>query len=180
MEQSVGIITRLTKLTETSWIVHWCMEQEGLIKTVAKGARRPKSSFSGKLDLFLEADVTWVKSRKSELHALREVAVLDYREGLRKRYVDVMMASYFINLLTLAVEPEHPIPEFYDLLKRGLKYIEEKGGDRRALLHYEREVTRLLGIQHERIAPEISLERAFGLLPRGRSTCLELCENNNK
>ena len=79
MEKSTGIITRLTKLTETSLIVHWCTEEHGLIKTVAKGARSPKSVFSGKLDLFFEAELNWVQSRKSELNTLRELSVTNYR-----------------------------------------------------------------------------------------------------
>ena len=43
MERSEAILTRLTKLTDTSLIVHWFTAEAGLIKTVAKGARRPKS-----------------------------------------------------------------------------------------------------------------------------------------
>ena len=140
MEKSQGIIIRLTKLTETSLIVHWCTLEDGLIKTVAKGARRPKSSFVGKLDLFFEAEINWVRSRKSELHTLREVAVMDYRETLRKRYVDTVTASYFMDLLARVVELEHPVPELYDLLQRGLNYLGEKGADQRGLLHFEREL----------------------------------------
>jgi hypothetical protein len=44
-----AIAIRLTRLTETSLIVHWFTEGHGLIKTVAKGARSPKSAFAGKL-----------------------------------------------------------------------------------------------------------------------------------
>ena len=34
-----GIIIRLTRLTDSSLIVHWFSEDHGLLKTVAKGAR---------------------------------------------------------------------------------------------------------------------------------------------
>lgn len=174
MEKSLGIIIRLTKLTETSLIVHWCTQDEGLIKTVAKGARRPKSPFAGKLDLFFEAELNWVRSRKGELHTLREQVVLNYRENLRKRYVDTVAASYFVDLLASVVELEHPVPELYDLLSRGLNYLGEQGADRRGVLHYERELARLLGVAHERMSAAMSLERAFGHPPRGRKACLEM------
>ena len=174
MEKSQGIIIRLTKLTETSWIVHWCTLEDGLIKTVAKGARRPKSPFAGKLDLFFEAELNWVRSRKSELHTLREVAVMDYRENLRKRYVDTVTASYFVGLLDRVVELDHPVPELYDLLQRGLNYLGEKGADQRGLLHFELELARMLGVANDRMTAALSLERAFGSLPRGRATCLEM------
>lgn len=176
MEQSEGIIIRLTKLTETSWIVHWCTQDDGVIKTVAKGARRPKSPFSGKLDLFFESELSWVRSRKSELHTLREVAVMDYRENLRKRYADTVAASYFVNLLACVVELDHPVPELYDLLQRGLNYLGVEGADRRGVLHYERELARLLGVAHDQVSASVSLERAFGNLPRGRKACLEMME----
>jgi DNA repair protein RecO (recombination protein O) len=174
MEKSSGIIIRLTRLTETSVIVHWCTQSEGVIKTVAKGARRPKSPFAGKLDLFFEADLTWVRSRKSELHALRELAVADYRENLRKRYADTVTASYFVNLLARVVEPDHPVPELYDLLQRALNYVGENGADRRGVYHYEKELARMLGVQHGQVTADVSLEHAFGALPQGRASCLEM------
>ncbi len=172
MEKSTGIIIRLTKLTETSLIVHWCTDTHGLIKTVAKGARRPKSAFAGKLDLFFEADIGWVENRKSELHTLRELRVLNYRERLRKRYVDTVVAAYFGELLAHVVELGYPVPELFDLLRRGLGYLEDQGADKRAFLHYERELARLLGVAHNRTSAALALEQAFGSLPRARAACL--------
>lgn len=172
MEKARGMIIRLTKLTETSLIVHWCTQDHGLVKTVAKGARKAKSPFYGKLDLFFEAELVWVRSRKSELHTLREVAVINYREPLRKKYVDTVVAAYFGELLADLVELEHPVPELYDLLQRGLTYVAEEGADMRAVLHYEHEMARLLGVAHQRTSAASAIEQAFGRLPRGRSACL--------
>ena len=174
MEKSLGIIIRLTKLTETSLIVHWCTQDEGLIKTVAKGGRRPKSPFAGKLDLFFGSELNWVRSRKSELHTLREVDVQDYRENLRKRYADTVAASYFVNLLAHVVELDHPVPELYDLLQRGLNYLGENGADRRGVLHFENELARMLGVSNSRMSAALALEHAFGSLPKGRVACLEI------
>jgi DNA repair protein RecO (recombination protein O) len=173
MEKSEGIIIRLTKLTETSLIVHWCTRDHGLIKTVAKGARRSKGAFAGKLDLFFEAELNWVRSRKSELHTLSEIAVMDYRENIRKRYRDTLVASYFVDLLAHVVEPDHPVPELYDLLQRGLGYLGENGADQRGILHFEHELARLLGVAHERASAAMALEQAFGSMPRSRSSCMD-------
>ena len=173
MEKSTGIIIRLTKLTETSLIVHWCTEEHGLIKTVAKGARRPKSVFAGKLDLFFEAEINWVQSRKSELHTLRELSVTNFRENLRKSYADTVVAAYFGELLAHVVEQSHPVPELFDLLQRGLGYLSQSGADKRALLHYESELAKLLGVAHSRTSAALSLEQAFGSLPRARAACLQ-------
>ncbi len=176
MEKSSGIIIRLTRLTETSLIVHWLTDHHGLIKTVAKGARRPKSPFAGKIDLFIEADLVWVRSRKSELHTLREVAVADYREALRQRYADTVAASYFASLLAHVIEVDHPVPELHDLLRRGLGYLAREGADKRGVLHFEHELARLLGVAHHRTSAALALERAFGSLPRGRANCMSAVE----
>jgi len=173
MENSEGIIIRMTKLTESSLIVHWCTRDEGLIKTVAKGGRRAKGPFAGKLDLFFEAELSWVRSRKSELHTLREVAVGNYRENLRKSYLNTLVASYFVELIAHVVEPDHPIPELYDLLQRGLGYLGKHGADKRGILHFEDEMARLLGVAHERTGAAMALERAFGSVPRNRAVCMD-------
>ena len=172
MDHSSGIIIRLTKLTETSLIVHWCTKQDGLVKTVAKGARRPKSSFAGKLDLFFHGELSWVRSRKGELHTLREVAITDYGENLRKKYTDVLVASYFGELFSHVVEPDHPVPELYDLLRRGIVYLGENGANLRGLMHYESEMARLLGVAHERTNAKMALENAYGNLPQSREVCI--------
>src|SRR5438876_6348436 len=67
-EQARGIVLRLYPLTETSLIIQWLTPNFGRLATVAKGARRSKSPFRGKLDLFYLAEFTFNRSRRSELH----------------------------------------------------------------------------------------------------------------
>ena len=69
----MAILLRKRKFSDTSLIVSWCSESLGCIQTVAKGARRAKSPFAGKLDLFFEAEIQIARSRKSSLHTLTEV-----------------------------------------------------------------------------------------------------------
>ncbi len=171
VESGRGIIIRLTKLTETSLIVHWMTEGSGLIKTVAKGARRPKSAFAGRVDLFVEAEFQWSRSARSELHGLREVVVNDYREALRKSYRDSSMAAYFGQLLELVLELDHPEPEMFDLLRRGLDYLGASGADRRALAFFEKEVVRILGLGQGGMA---QIHQSYGKLPASREHCLAL------
>jgi DNA repair protein RecO (recombination protein O) len=173
MECARGTIIRLTKLTETSLIVHWLTENDGLIKTVAKGARRAKSSFAGRIDLFIEAELEWTRSSRSELHALREVNVVDYRQGLRKSYRDAVVAAYFGQLLEQVLELDHPVPEMFDLLQRGLGYLSENGADRRSFYYFEKEVARLLGLG---LSSQAALLQSYGKLPSSRDHCLDLMQ----
>src|SRR6185503_3997871 len=95
-ERTVGLILRTRPLTETSLIVQWLTRDLGRISTVAKGARRTKSPFHGKLDLFYLADLSFQRSRRSELHALREVSVQDFHAPLRQNVNYLQQAAYFV------------------------------------------------------------------------------------
>lgn len=171
MENGCGTVIRLTKLSDTSLIVHWMSAEAGLLKTVAKGARRARSAFAGRLDLFVQADIQWIPSRKSELHTLGEVSVRDFRKGLRGRYLDAVVAAYFGQLLELVLEWDHPEPEMANLLDRGLSYLQDRGADRRALYHFESEVARFLGLGRR---GHLGILEAYGKLPKSRDHCLEL------
>ena len=176
MESSPAILLRRIKLTESSLIVTWFTETYGKLKTVAKGARRPKSPFAGRLDLFYLAEVNFSLSKKSELHSLREVAVRDSREGLRTQYERTQMAAYFVELVEMTTEFEQPVPELYDLLRRGLDFLDKNPPTRRALLHFESELSRLLGVtgtHNPEADPAQSIVRLAGQLPKDRARILK-------
>ena len=114
-ERAIGIILRTRPLTETSLIVHWLTPEFGRIATVAKGARRPKSPFRGKLDLFYLCEVSFARSRRSELHALREVTLRETHSTLRKDLGWLEQASYAASLIEQTTETETPLDGFYEL-----------------------------------------------------------------
>lgn len=173
MQSTRAIVIRLTRLTDTSLIVHWFTQDYGLVKTVAKGARRPKSPFAGQLDLFFGGEITLHTSRRGELHQLREVSICQWREGLRKNYTSTLLAAYCCQLLEAAVEPEHPDPGLHDLLSRALDHIEAATPTLRALRHFESELARLLGISHHQQAADLSLREVLGQLPASRTELIE-------
>lgn len=114
-ERAIGIILRTRPLTETSLIVHWLTPEFGRIATVAKGARRPKSPFRGKLDLFYLCEVSFARSRRSELHALREVTLRETHSTLRKNLGWLEQASYAAALIEQTTETETPLDGFFEL-----------------------------------------------------------------
>ncbi len=173
MQSTQAIVIRLTRLTDTSLIVHWFTENHGLVKTVAKGARRPKSPFAGKLDLFFGGEISVAHARRGDLHQLREVFISHWREGLRRSYASTLLAAYFCQLLELAVEPEHPDAALHDLLQRALDHIEVSPASLRALRHFETELARLLGVSQIQGDASISLRDALGTLPASRTELIE-------
>ena len=161
-------LLRKFPLTETSLIVHWCSEDCGLIKTVVKGARRPRSPFAGKLDLFFQCEIEIVQARKGDLHILKDLVVLRNRLGIRRTYLQTLAASYFVRLIEKVAESETPIPELADLLGRAFNYLENTVIDAKAVRFFEKETARFLGLRHEGNDPAQSIAGTFGELPELR------------
>ena len=112
-EQTTGVILRVFPLTETSVVVHWFSPDKGRIATVAKGARRPKSNFQGKLDLFHIAEFSFHRSRRSDLHSLREVALKETFPNLRKNIDLLSCLTEIVKLIARATEEQTPLPNEY-------------------------------------------------------------------
>jgi DNA repair protein RecO (recombination protein O) len=116
IERTQGLVLRTRPLTETSLIVHWITPDLGRLATVAKGARRPASPFRGKLDLFYLAEFSFQRSRRSDLHTLREVSLRRTHPHLREDYARLRQASYGALLVEQMTEIETPLPQTYALL----------------------------------------------------------------
>lgn len=163
-----GTLIRRFPLTETSLIVHWCTHESGIVKTVAKGARRPKSPFAGRLDLFYHCELEIHEAREGDLHLLKDLSVERARLGLRSSYLQTLAASYFVKLVSLVAEDGTPVPELADLLDRGLDYLDGNAADARAVRHFERQLAGFLGVAEPQVDPARCIERHFGGLPPQR------------
>ncbi|MGE4183335.1 MAG: DNA repair protein RecO, partial [Limisphaerales bacterium] len=122
-EATTGVILRTRPLTETSLIVQWLTEGAGRISTVAKGARGPRSPFRGKLDLFHVADLTFRRSRRSDLHTLAEVGLKETHPALRTDWRRLTRAAYGVALIEQSTEADTPIPETYRLFLGFLGHV---------------------------------------------------------
>ena len=175
MENTHAILLRKRKLSDTSLIISWCTSSLGCVQTVAKGARGAKSPFAGKLDLFYEAEITFVRSRKSELHTLREVVLTNPFPGIRARYPRMQAASYFVELIEICTESDHDEPELFALLQRAFGYLSENDPTLRAVAHFEMELARIAGVHDVKAIkhdPAFALASLFGKLPRSRGALL--------
>lgn len=180
MEPASAILIRKIPLSETSVIAVWLTREHGLVRTAARGARKPGSPFAGKLDLFYVAEIAVARAKRGDLHTLREVQLIDAMPALRLDYQKIQLAAYFVELLEIVMEGEHPEPELYDLLLRGLRFLGENASSRRAMAHFERELARLLGhgeagtleqsLNQGSARPALAaLHQAYHRLPKGHA-----------
>jgi len=146
IEMASGLVLRTRPLTETSLIVHWLTPNFGRVATVAKGARRSKSPFRGKLDLFYLADFTLSRSRRSELHTLREVSLLETHSFLRRGLEALQQASYCAALLEQTTETETPLPAVYKLMTELLQTLPQHPVQPQTVLAFELKLLSELGL----------------------------------
>jgi DNA repair protein RecO (recombination protein O) len=123
IETAAGLVLRTRPLTETSLIVHWLTPTLGRLATVAKGARRANSPFRGKLDLFYLADFSFSRSRRSELHTLREVSLRGTHSGLREDLSRLQQACYCAALVEQSTETDTPLPNVFELVMGMLRQL---------------------------------------------------------
>ena len=155
-ESSTGLILRTRPLTETSLIVNWLTPDLGRISTVAKGARRPKSPFAGKLDLFYAADFSFQRSRRSELHILREVKLRETHPALRHELSYLQQAAYCAKLIEQATETETPLPAVYDLLRALLAHLPKQIPQPQTLFAFEIKLLHELGLAPDLVESKLT------------------------
>jgi DNA repair protein RecO (recombination protein O) len=161
VETATGLVLRVRPLTETSLIVHWLTKEHGRVATIAKGARRPQSLFRGKLDLFYLADFSFVRSRRSELHILREVSLLETHKSLRKDLTYLRQAAYCTTLLEQVTETETPLTQIFELLNGLLNHLPCQPAQPRTIFAFELKLLSELGLDPDlpsaQLKPETKL-----------------------
>jgi len=146
IESATGLILRTRPLTETSLIVHWLTPAFGRIATVARGARRPKSPFLGKLDLFYEAEFSFSRSRHSDLHNLREVGLRAMHGAIREDILKLRQAAYAAAFIEQATETETPLPAVLELLRGFLDCLCRQKPAAQLVFAFELKLLRELGL----------------------------------
>ena len=169
-ERTQGIILRTRPLTETSLIAHWLTADLGRLATVARGARRPRSPFRGKLDLFYEADFNFARSRRSDLHTLCEVSLQETHPALRQDLGRLRQAAYAAAFVEKFTETETPLPAIYALFKSMLDQLGAAPVQPSTVLSFELRLLRELGQ-----APDLA---AASLSPGARQVARHFSESD--
>ena len=173
VETTEAILLRRARFGESSYVLIWLSPEHGKIRTAARGTARKDSKLRGRLDLFYHAEVQFAAGRKSDLHALRELKLLETWEGLRGNYGRLLAASYFAELCDLLSEPAHAAPGLFDLMRRALGHLCDNNPSRRSLEFFESEVCRVLGFGHAGNALG-AIEAHAGRIPVNRRRLAEV------
>jgi len=178
IQSATGIILRTRPLTDTSLIVHWLTPDFGRIGTVAKGARRFKSPFLGKLDLFYLADFSFSRSRRSDLHLLREVELRETHGPLRRDLAALRQATYAAAFIEQATETETPLPAVFELLRGFLDSLCRQRPGPMMVFAFELKLLHELGLNPDlrKAGLTVGVKRVIQMLTAGNwqaSCCLK-------
>jgi len=172
MEEARAILLRRYKFSENSLVVIWLTDRHGKVKTTARSATKPGGPFSGRLELFTVAGITFKSPKNGDLHTLSEV-VIETEALLPATYSTILSASYFSELCDLFTEPMHPVPEVFALLERAWGFLRTQVPTRRAVAHFETELAKSLGIHDPSVPAHRSLASVAHKLPDSRPRLLE-------
>ena len=123
-ERAEAIVLRVQPVTESSLLVLWFTREFGKLKTLAKGARRPKSPMRGRIDLFYETEISFLRSRRSDLHLLNECFLENPHLALRASVPVLTAASHVCELVDALTVVEDAHPDLFSLLAEMLTSLE--------------------------------------------------------
>lgn len=98
-----ALVLRKTKLSEADLILTLLAEDGSQKQAVAKGARKPTSSFSSRLELFSVVDLLCVEGKSLDI--VKEARLVEGHEPLRGRVELTYAASPLLELLAKVSQP---------------------------------------------------------------------------
>lgn len=117
-----GIVLRSYPFGEADRIVVILSPNNGKIRTVAKGVRKTKSRFGGRLEPFTHVDLVLHEGRN--LYTITQVAVLEPFPRLRNDLDAVIVAGSMVEAADAVAQEDEASIRLFLLLQRGLKTLE--------------------------------------------------------
>lgn len=126
------IVLKKTKLKESDLILTLLAQDGRQIRAVAKGARKPTSSFAARLDLFSNARVFFAMGRSLDI--VKEARLVDAHAPLRSDVGLSACACPMAELLAKATQDSLPAPRLFDMTQAAFSSLEKAQGTVRLLL----------------------------------------------
>ncbi|MBX9034776.1 DNA repair protein RecO [Gordonibacter massiliensis (ex Traore et al. 2017)] len=117
-----AIVLRKTKLGESDLIVTLLAEDGSQLRAVAKGARKPSSSFAARLELYSVVDVLCSKGRSLDL--VKEARIAASHERLRRDLEHAACAAPMAELLDRVTQAGLESPRLFALTAAALDWLD--------------------------------------------------------
>ncbi len=131
-----AIILRTYKLAEADKIVLCLTQKAGLVRGVARGARRLKSRFGASLEPFTHVALAYFEKEGRELVALKQAEILRSHFGLSGSAETVAALEYLAELALEFSPPGEPDERMFRMVKACLDAISQKPSNLSAVVRY--------------------------------------------
>ena len=115
---------RTMRLGEADRIVTLVTPEHGKVRAVAKGIRKPKSRFSGRLEPLTHVNVMCWRGR--ELDVVNQVEALDHFKAIRADLERVPVAQTMLEVVDHVALERQPMPEVFRMLVGALRTLDER------------------------------------------------------
>lgn len=124
-----GIVLRSYPFGEADRVVVLLSPTRGKIRTVAKGIRKTKSRFGGRLEPFTHVDLVLYEGRN--LDTITQVSVIEHFPNMRLDLDAVVAAGTMVEAADAVAQEDQSALRLFLLLQRGLRALEagKKGSD---------------------------------------------------
>ena len=115
--ETEGLILKTYSLAEADKIVVLLTQHEGLVRGVAKGAKRLKSRFGGGLEPFTVVDITYFQKEERELVSIRQIELVKSFFDVAGNPFFLQKFAYLSELLVNFAPPHDPDERLYRMAK---------------------------------------------------------------
>lgn len=164
LKKDLAVCIRTVDYSETSQIVTLFAKDAGKLSAIAKGSRRPKSSFDGPLELFAHGPVVYSETGRDKLATLTEFQQQKSFSFPARNLFALHCASLAAELLDKMTDEYDPHPELFNAFLDFLQNTDETGYTLELLILFQ-----------------LALLRESGLMPifDHCTNCKEACDRAN-
>lgn len=123
--ESDAIVLRTYDLADADRIVVFLTEKAGLVRSVAKGAKRSRSKFGGGLEFLSTVKAVFDQNEERELARLYHVELHESVMPLAKEPEILLQLGKFIDSLLSLVPTQEPNPTLYRLLRAIIRCLSD-------------------------------------------------------
>ncbi len=161
-----GVVLRTWKLGEADRIVVLLTQGEGKVRAVAKGVRKTKSRFGGRLEPFSHVDLSLYRGR--ELDIVTQAEVITPFRALREDYDRVVAGTAMLEAVDQVAQEREAAIRLYLLLVRALRALD--GGPRDPSVVLDAFLLKLMALEGYRPA----LAECAGCGAKGQPRCFSI------
>lgn len=117
LQETEGLVLKNYNLSEADKIVVFLTKEQGLIRGVAKGAKRLKSRFGSSLEPFTFINLTFFQKEDRELVSIREIEIVKSSFASASDPDFLSKFAYISELISEFAPPHDPNEKLYRMVK---------------------------------------------------------------